>query len=254
MAGSSPLSFRVDEEVITALDDAVADERNVSRSEFARVALLRGLEALTDEQGDVDVPDWLGHDAKVRQMIASNKATRRQGKFRSEFSKQLKSSFQNNETPAEFRDSVAGYLEEANDMGELPEGVREHADTDATTYAEWCEEMLEYYRVAYQSQNWDHDPIDNPLGNHEGIEDARQWMKRAEAIATAGSDLGPESRREKRRKLSRQALEDGVVPEHVKEKATEADGVDLAAAVAAAAVESAESRAITDAENPELDR
>lgn len=236
MGSSSTLSFRVEDDIIDRLDDAAADSRT-SRSGLAREAFLEGLRVLSNEEGGIDVPDHLGHDAKVRQMIARNKSERRRGKFRSEFSKQLKRSFKNNETPAEFRSSVSGYIEEAEDMGELPEEVREDADTDARTFAEWCEEMLRYYEVAYRGQNFDHDPIDDPLGNHDGIENARQWMTRAENIAAEDS-------RSRRRELARFAREDGVVPEHVEQHAEQYDTV--LDGIIAAADSAAEGRSLTE--------
>lgn len=254
MAGSSTLSFRVEDEIITRLDDAAADSRT-SRSALAREALLIGVEALSNGEGDIEVPDHLGHDAKVRRMIAQNKAERRRGKFRSEFSKQLKRSFKNNEHPAEFESSVSGYVEEAGDMGELPEEVRADLDVDVRTFEEWVEHMLEYYRVAYHSQTFDHDPIDHPLGNHEGIETAKEWMTRAENIATAERDRsGGTSAEEKQRSLARHALEDGVVPDRIEQQARESEG-DPRDAVVSAAVDLMQSnRSLTNgSDNPELE-
>lgn len=244
MADSSTLSFRVDTDIIDRLDDA-AGQGGTNRSALAREALLVGLQHLADGEGGIEVPEHLSHDAKVRQLIARNKKERRRGKFRSEFSKQLKRSFENNETPAEFRSSVSGYIEEAEDMGELPEGVQEEIDVDATTYSEWVEDMLSYYRVAWEAQTFDHDPIDDPLGNHEGIDNARQWVQRAENIASE-TDSG------RRHELAQFAITDGVVPAHVKQQAEEHENGVLDGVVAAAE-HVAEGRALTDSDTPELE-
>jgi len=205
---TSTLSFRVEDDIIDALDDAAAQGR-ISRSQLARESLLAGLEQLAGEGGEIDVPDHLGHDAKIKRLIASNKKTRREGKFRSEFSKQMKRSFKNNEHPAEFEKSVAGYIEEAQDMGDLPEPIQEK--TDCRTFYEWVQDKLEYYTVAYQSSNYDADPIDNPLGEFAGMQDARDWMARAEGIAACD----PIAEQDKRERLARTALSDGVAPDHV---------------------------------------
>lgn len=217
MGDSSTLSFRVESDIIDRLDDAAADN-SVSRSQLAREALLVGLQEMDDGDGDLDVPDHLAHDAKVRQMLARNKKKRRRGKFRSEFSRQLKASFERGETPAEFRDSVAGYIEEAREMGDLPEGVKERTSADVDTFSEWVDSMLEYYAVAYESQTFDHDPVDNPLGNHEGVQNARQWVKRAEAIATTTDYNGGDTPDERRRRLAENAREDGVLPEWLQQQ------------------------------------
>lgn len=251
VADSSTLSFRVDSQIIDRLEEAASDVQT-SRSGVAREALLVGLELLADpETGEIDVPEHVAHDAKVQRLIARNKKERRQGKFRSEFSKQLKASFKNNETPGEFRNSVAGYIEEAEDMGEIPEDVRDRIDSNALTYAEWCEEMLDYYEVAYQSQNFEHDPIDDPLGNHEGIENARQWINRAENIAEAARPGG--SIQLDPKVIAQRALTDGVVPEHVQEQA-EQQADSLIDGIVSAAEQAAENRALTATEdNPELE-
>lgn len=221
MADSSTLSMRLDADIIDRLDDAAA-ENNTSRSHLAREALLIGVQELAAEDGGLDVPDHLAHDAKVRQMLARNKKQRRRGKFRSEFSKQLKSSFKRGETPAEFRDSVAGYIEEAEQIGRLPEGVREQVAADVETFSGWVDHMLEYYSVAYDAQNFDHDPVDDPLGNHEGVENAKDWITRAENIATAESD-GSAGKRERRRRIAGAARRDGVLPQHLQEESSDAD-------------------------------
>lgn len=233
--------------MLDRLDDAAADSRT-SRSALAREAMLIGLEEMSDGEGDLDVPEHLGHDAKVRRMLARNKATRRRGKFRSEFSKQLKRSFENNETPGEFEQSVSGYIEEAADLGEIPEDVRDSMDSNATTYEEWVEEMIDYYRVAYRAQTFEHDPIDDPLGQHEGIENARQWVQRAEAIARKTS-------KGRKHELARHALSDGVVPDHIREDAEEHENGVLDGVVAAAE-QAAASRSLTGADgddSPELE-
>lgn len=250
MGNSSTLSFRLEDDIIDRLDDAASDSRT-SRSGLAREALLVGLEEMSNGEGEIDVPDHLGHDAKVRRMIAKNKAERRLGKFRSEFSKQLKTSFSNNETPGEFRQSVAGYIEEAEDLGEIPEEVRESMDSDALTYSEWVEEMIDYYAVAYEAQTFDHDPIDDPLGNHEGIENARQWVDRAENIAERAEGG---SYRVGAHDLAQRALTDGVIPDHIEQKAEQHENGVLDGVVAAAQRTASNSALTsTDSEPSELE-
>lgn len=220
MADSSTLSFRLDGEIVDALDRA-ASENGISRSQLARECLLEGVRSLSGGEGaeEIEVPEWLGHEAEVREMIARNREERRRGKFRSEFSKQLRESFENNETPQEFRNSVAGYVEEADRLGELPEGVAEEIAANVDTFAGWVEHMLSYYEAAYRGQNWDHDPIDDPLGKHEGIENMREWMQRAESIAEAVEERDHDLATN----LARHTLQDGLVPEHVEDRANEAD-------------------------------
>ncbi len=204
--GTSTLSFRVDDEKISAIEH-VAEENHVSRSQLARTALLRGLEAMRDgDTGDIEVPEHLAHDAKIHRIIQENKATRRKGKFRKEFIAQLKRSFENGEHPAEFEQSVAGYIEEAEDMGDLPEPVAD--ETGCDTFEEWVQDKLEYYAAAYQASTFDAEPIENPLGNHAGVVDAGKWLDRAEAIAEAANDP-----RKDETKMARFALKDGIAPE-----------------------------------------
>lgn len=258
MSDSSTLSFRLKDDIIDRLDDA-ATQADTSRSELAREALLSGLEDMANGDGTYNVPDHLGHDAEVRRMIARNKKTRRQGKFRSEFSKQLKTSFSNNEHPREFRDSVQGYIEESETMGEIPAEVAADLDADVETYREWVDHMLEYYSAAWQSQSFDADPINDPLGNHEGIENAKDWVDRAENIANAerqnvtGDSI---SAKDRQREMAQYALEDGVVPDQIEKRAEQSD--DPAEVVSDAAQNLYESnRALTDQsddDNPELDR
>lgn len=218
---SSTLSFRVDDQIIDALDMA-AEQTRAGRSKIAREALLLGLEELRDAEGDVQVPEHVAHDAKIKRLIARKKRTRRAGKFRSEFSKQLKRSFENNEHPEEFRRSVSGYIEEAEDMGELPPEVAE--ETGCATFEAWVHDKIDYYRAAYQASTFDADPIENPLKDYEGVADAREWMDRAEAIAQPNADKkGGPSAEEKRKEAARYAIQDGVVPETVLEEAQQSD-------------------------------
>lgn len=246
MANSSTISFRLESDIVDRLDLA-ATEAGCSRSHLAREALLCGLRDLADEGDEIDVPEHLAHDAEIQRLIARNKAERRRGKFRSEFSKQLKRSFENNETPAEFRQSVSGYLEEADRLGEMPEPVRREVDADVSTYREWCDHMLDYYNAAYSAQTFDHDPINDPLGNHEGIENAKDWVTIAENIATADPQPrntdGPtygESQEQKQRKreLARKAIKNGTVPDAILEQAGN-DPADRLDAVVAAAEQAA---------------
>lgn len=211
--GSSTVGFRLDDEIITELEDA-ASEASISKSELLREAVLRGLEEMKDEAGGIDVPEHLGHDAAVRRLIARNKKTRRSGKFRSEFAGQMKKSFKNNEHPEEFKRSVAGYLEEAEEMGELPEPVAE--ETGCDTFEEWVQDKLEYYAAAYEASTFEGDPIENPLGEFSGVSDAREWIDRAEAIANADNDArGGRKATEKRKKMAQHAISDGVVPDGI---------------------------------------
>lgn len=253
MSDSSTLSFRVEDDIIDALDQSAADSR-ASRSKIAREALLIGVEQLTGEDGDVSVPEHVAHDAKIKRLIDQNKQIRRAGKFRSEFASQLKTSFERNEHPDEFKKSVAGYIEEAEDMGELPEGVQE--ETGCETYHEWVQDKLRYYRAAYQGQEFNHDPVEDPLGNHEGLQNAKSWVSRAEAIVNADHDVdGGTTAREKRKEMARFALEDDAVPEAIVEQAREADRP-AKEVVAEAAVDLIEQdRALNepDASNTELD-
>lgn len=237
--GSSTLSFRVDDQIIDALDE-LATESNVSRSQVARDLLLEAVET-TEE-----VPDHVRHEAETRRMIQRNKAERRKGKFRSEFSKQLKSSFSNNETPAEFRSSVSGYLEESERLGAIPQDVRESMDSDAVTYREWCEEMIRYYSVAYEAQEFDHDPIDDPLSNHEGIENAKEWVDRAERIEERANGSGHSV---SAHEIAQTALTDGVVPEHVEQQAQQHEHGVLDGLVDQAEAAVAEDRALTDSDS-----
>jgi predicted transcriptional regulator len=214
MSNTSTLSFRVEQDIINALDEAAAESR-ASRSGIAREAVLVGIEQLADEDGEISIPEHVAHDAKIKQLIARNKKTRRAGKFRSEFASQMKSSFKRNEHPDEFVRSVAGYVEEAEDMGALPEAVAE--ETGCETFAEWVEDKIEYYRTAHQISSYDHDPIENPLSGFDGIAGAREWLNRAEAIA-AVEPSGGRTRREKQKEMARLAVQDGVVPDAIIEQ------------------------------------
>lgn len=239
MTGSSTLSFRVEDDIIDALD-AAADHSRASRSKIAREALLLGVEELTDADGDVSVPEHVAHDAKIKRLISRNKRTRRAGKFRSEFSKQLKRSFRNNEHPEEFRRSVAGYIEEAEDMGELPQQVAD--ETGCDTFSEWVQDKLDYYAAAYQASTFDSDPIENPLGSFEGLQNARSWLTEAQAITAVGHEdgYGPETIRKKRTEIARGALREGVVPEQIEQQARKRD-VDATEVVVSAAFDLIES-------------
>ena len=230
---TSTLSFRVEDHIIDALEDAAAQSR-ISRSQLAREALLAGLESLEGTDG-LEVPEHLAHDAKIRRLIADNKRTRRKGKFRSEFAKQMKRSFKNNEHPEEFAKSVAGYREEAEDMGELPEPIQH--ETGCTTFEDWVEDKLEYYQAAYRASSWEAEPIENPLADFAGVENAREWVQRAEAIAAADS-------RADRLRRARLAQSDGVVPEELEDQNE----------IINAAVEIADSGRQLEAGNAEGDR
>ena len=238
MTGSSTLSFRVEDDIIDALD-AAADHSRASRSKIAREAMLIGVEQLTDADGEVSVPEHVAHDAKIKRLISRNKRTRRAGKFRSEFAKQLKRSFKNNEHPEEFKRSVAGYIEEAEDMGELPPEVAD--ETDCATFTEWVQDKLDYYAAAYQASTFEADPIENPLGNYEGISGAREWMQRADAIANPNVDQkGGPSADAKRKEAARFAIQDGVVPDAILREAENSDRSQQEV-VASAAVELSQS-------------
>jgi len=217
MADSSVVSFRLDDHLIDDVEDA-ATQNDVAKSAIYRELVLAGAEALQGDGGDLDLPDHLGHDAEVRRMIQRNKATRRRGKFRSEFNEQLKQSFSGSEceTPSEFKQSVSGYIEEAQDLGELPDDVADAIENEHgerfETYAEWVEWMVEdYYPAHYHAQQFDGQHISDPLGSLSGVENATEWVDRMEAIAE------PIQHADRRDRAS-YALKDGVVPEHVEEQ------------------------------------
>jgi len=156
MAESSTLSFRVDAEIITELDDMSA-ESPASRSALAREALLTGLQHMDG------VPDHVAHDAKTRQTIAEAKSDRRKGWFRSNVNDEIKRAFKNGLSPEEFRESINGYISEAEGMGEIP--------GEDKTFSEWIRGRLQYYTVAYRSTTYDHDPQEHPL---EGFEESKE--------------------------------------------------------------------------------
>lgn len=224
MADSSVVSFRLDDQLITDVEDA-SQRNDVPKSEVYRELLMAGAEALASDDADasIDLPDHVGHDAEVRRMIQRNKATRRSGKFRSEFNEQLKQSFSGNEceTPSEFRQSVAGYIEEAEDLGDLPDDVAaaiedEHGER-FETYAEWVDWMVEeYYPAHYRAQQFDGQHISDPLGSLSGIENATEWVDRAEEIAAVDSKV------QRQKRASSLLQSDTTLPDHV-EDAIDAD-------------------------------
>lgn len=203
MGGNPMFSFRVPSDLYESID-AAASEMDVSKSQLGREALALGLSEMDG------APEYLRHQAATKRLINQHKKERRRGKFATEFSNQLVKSFKRGETPEEFRSSVAGYIAEAENIDTLPTG--EDAE-------EWVREKLQYYRAAYQAQEFDHDPRDDPLGQFEGIQNAKQWMRRADNIARE-SRKGNHSRA---RELARYALNDGVVPDAVEGVATEKD-------------------------------
>jgi predicted transcriptional regulator len=247
--GSSTLSLRVDDDVIDALDAMTADSP-ASRSALAREAVVEGLKHLDG------VPDWVENDAEAQSIINQNKRESWEGAFRSEVVNRLKASFESDRTPAEFEKSISGYIDEADRLGKMPEETAADAPDGVETYREWVGYMLEYYRTAYDAQEFDHDPMNNPLGNHEGIDRAGSWVEATENIERAGRDAPPSEARKKRRQAARAALESGDVPAHVKERAHERarsqDGGTLADGLVEVALAENDS-ALTDTDNPELE-
>jgi predicted DNA-binding protein len=239
MADSSTLSFRVDAEIIDALETAAA-EVGTSKSGMARDALIRGLEEMED------APDYLQQQARKERIEAEHKQERRAGWFRSNFSDGMKKAMKKNLHPAEYRQSVAPYLEEAKELGEMPAPIQR--ETGSETYHEWCQDQLDYYAVAYEHQLFEHDAIEGPLDEHEGMENARQWVDRAELIAEANDPSGTVAGEPS--KLAQTALNDGVVPEDVKEQARRAVESGEAGHLAAGVVDAA--AALVDADNHAL--
>lgn len=219
MSDRQTVSTRLDGEQVDQLED-IATSNQVSRSEVLREAVQFYL------ANSGELPDHINHDAQIRRLISEHKEERRKGKFRREFSNQLQNSFERGEHPDEFEHSVAGYIEESKKMGELPPGVKE--ETGFSTYYEWVQRQLEYYRVAYESQEFSHDPVNDPLGQHEGLSNAKEWIEAAETIAgREGDQRRGDTAQEKREQTARLAMQDGIVPESLEDRARQSDRKDV---------------------------
>lgn len=209
------VSVRLEEATIESLD-AWAAEAGATRGELVREAINTGVENMES------APEHVEETARVSRAMAKKERDRRKGWFRNNFAKGLQKAFEEELHPAEYRQSVEPYLEEAKELGELPEELQQ--ETGCKTYIEWCESKLEYYRDAYHGSVWSHDPIEDPIGKHGGIENAREWLQRAKKITQAlrQGDHGKADR------LAAYAERDGVVPELILESAEarhEAGGV-----------------------------
>lgn len=206
MTDKQTVSFRLEPRYVALLDSWAADV-GASRSELIEEAVTTGIQHMDG------APEEMEEAAAVKNAIAKNQTERRKGWFRNNFSKGLQKAFEQELHPVEYRQTVKPFLEEAKELGELPPEIQQ--ETGCKTYIEWCEEKLEYYSEAYHGSVWSHDPIENPVGQHGGIENAREWLQRAKAIRSAyvAGD------RTKAERLASYAQKDDVVPEHIIESA-----------------------------------
>ena len=188
---TEPLSLRVEQQMIDALDE-ISGQFETSRSEVVRQMLW---DVLEDESNEWTPPEHERILADRERVKHENKVRQLRGGFRSRIRRDLKRRFKNGWSPQEIRQTLPGYVAEADVL--WPE------DDEATERAEEItEELMERYVQAWETSEWDHDDLFSGFSGvqagRESEEDERTqeemeisgWLSRTESMAEDGVSQG----------------------------------------------------------------
>ena len=154
--------------MLDALDE-ISSEHDTSRSEVVRQMLWDLLEA----ENEWTPPEHERILANRERVKHENKVAQLRGGFRSRIRRDLKRRFKNGWTPEEVRETLPGYVSEAEILWPDDDEAEERAERI-------CEDLMERYEEAHETSAWDHDDVFSGFsGVQEGRREEEMEEKRA---------------------------------------------------------------------------